>query len=1142
MTLFLHRGPSTDVLADALADLLAVPLADPFAQEVIAVPAKGVERWLAQHLSHTVGAGPSRLDGVCAGVRFLTPHTLLALVLGIDHDDPWHPDHLAWSVLRALDESLAQPWAAPVAHHLGHGLSGTEASLRRGRRYAVARRLAALFADYAAARPAMLADWRAGGSTDGLGGKLAEDLAWQPPLWRAVLEVVDAEPPDVRAERVIAELRAHGPGAVPSSAGLSLPGRLSLFGHTRIAPSEVALIDALAVHLDVHLWLPQASPGSWEKLAPLARTGPVPRDADSSATSIDHPLLASLGRDGRELQRTLAQAEATHQALTPSLSPPDQPTLLHLLQSDLAADRVPDPATRDVRLIASNDLSIQVHACHGPARQLDVLRDVLTGLLQADPTLEPRDILVMCPDIDTYAPLVHAGFGLGEVAREHSEEAHPAHQLRVRLADRGPLHTNPLLELTAQLVELAGGRVRASEVMDLAHRTPVRRRFGFDEDDVERLQDWVEGAAIRWGLDADHRADYHLPHLVQNTWRAGLDRMLVGAVVDGQEVAHLGTTLALDDLDSGDLELAGRLAELVDRLSHSLRALRDADVVSEWMQVLREAVLGLAEVPATDAWQVTQWRSELERIEAATRTGRGPSLALSDVRTLLTDRMAGRATRSNFRTGHLTVCTMVPMRSVPHRVIALVGLDDGVFPRASVPDGDDVLARRPVTGERDPRSEDRQLLLDAIMAARDHLVITYSGFDEHSGQEKPPAVPLGELLDAIRQTATGPGVQGVLRAHPLQPFDARNLQPQAPFSFDPAALAGARRAWSERVAPVPLSAQLLPPAEVDQVELSDLLRFFDNPARGFLRTRLGLLLPEVPEEPPHEGIPIELDGLHTWALSERVLTAVLAGHDPVQAFDAEKWRGELPPDQLGEQVLTQIRRSVQALCEAVWRVTGLGGLGQPLPREAVDVDVLLPSGTRVVGTVPGMVAGRALVVTYSTIRAKQRLRSWITSLALATGLGPASSAHVFGRLKRGRAPAFAHFSHGPHEPADALRHLDELVDLYRRGLRSPLPYAPATSLRWATSYLSGPGDSQRATSDAEREWRTNDSYERAFPKEQDDPSVNYVHQGSVPLAQILGVPGPDEMWTPGVDSRLGQVALRVWRPLLSGGAERQEWV
>jgi exodeoxyribonuclease V gamma subunit len=774
---------------------------------------------------------------------------------------------------------------------------------------------------------------------------------------------------------------------------------------------------------------------------------------------------------------------------------------------------------------------------------------VLSGLLEHDPTLEPRDILVMCPDIDAYAPLVHAGFGLGEVVRDDrtgAPRSHPAHGLRVRLADRAPRHTNPLLALADRLVELAGGRLTASEVLDLARSAPVRQRFGLDDDALERLGDWVEAVVVRWGLDAAHRADYQLSSLHQNTWRAGLDRVLVGAVVDGRDTDHLGEVLALDDLDSGDLDLAGRLAELVDRLGATLRALRDADTVEQWLRVIGDGVLSLADVSRRDAWQVAQLERELARVGAAarSRSGRSPSLSLSDVHALLREQSAGRATRANFRTGTLTVCTMVPMRSVPHRVVCLVGMDDGVFPRSSTADGDDALARRAVTGERDLRSEDRQLLLDAVMSARDTLVITYTGADEHSGQARPPAVPLGELLDAVRATAEGPVVERVVTRHPLQPFDRRNLGapltegdallPEGmPFSYDPAALAGALAQARERVEPATIASHRLPELPSEELALEDLLRFFDNPARAFLRSRLGLVLPEVPEL-RGEGIPIELDGLQKWDIGERMLRAVLAGQDPVQTVDAERWRGSLPPDELGRATMEQVTKDVQGLCEAVWRTVGAGTWRQALPRDSVDVDIALPGGRHLVGTVAGLVDGHALTATYSTVRAKQRLRSWIVSLALAAS-GHEGSARLVGRGSWGKgdkSPVLV--ASGPHDPAGAVELLDQLVRVRDTGVCEVVPLPVATAQKWAEIYART-GKETLADNQASREWLTADA--GFVPGEQDDPSWRRVMGDGAPYEALAGAPHADETWHPGVTSRLGQLALRVWGPVLQGGAE-----
>ena len=295
MALHLHRAPRTDLLAEALGDLLARPLDDPLAQEVVVVPARGVERWLTQRLSHRLGVGAGG-DGVCAGVRFLQPRSLVSLLIGREADDPWDPERLVWPLLATIDASLAEPWCATLAAHLGHGRTGHDAELRRNRRYSVAIRLASLFASYAAQRPTLVTDWREGRDTDGSGRPLDADLAWQPELWRRLLTRVAAPAPDLRHASTLASLRDGG-------AGLDLPPRLSLFGHTRLPATEVELLGALGECRDVHLYLPQASPALWDALDGVG--GVVARDDDESARLVGHPLLASLGRDARELRRSL---------------------------------------------------------------------------------------------------------------------------------------------------------------------------------------------------------------------------------------------------------------------------------------------------------------------------------------------------------------------------------------------------------------------------------------------------------------------------------------------------------------------------------------------------------------------------------------------------------------------------------------------------------------------------------------------------------------------------------------------------------------------------------------------------------------------------------------------------------------------
>ena len=288
MALHLHRAERTDLLADGLGALLSDPLPDPFAEEVVIVPAKGVERWLSQRLSHVLGRGRGA-DGVCAGIAFRSPYSLIAEISGTDRDDPWSPDAMVWPLLDVIDESCDQDWCKTLSTHLGHFETGDERELRQGRRYSVARRLAGLFASYARQRPQLLVDWESG--TD---GGVDADLLWQPPLWRALVSRIDADPPHIRHAKTVATLQ---------ESATELPQRISLFGHTRLPGTEIELLDALATHHDLHLWLPHPSDELWTSLA--SDRGPIPRREDTTHRQVHHPLLATLGRDLRELQRGL---------------------------------------------------------------------------------------------------------------------------------------------------------------------------------------------------------------------------------------------------------------------------------------------------------------------------------------------------------------------------------------------------------------------------------------------------------------------------------------------------------------------------------------------------------------------------------------------------------------------------------------------------------------------------------------------------------------------------------------------------------------------------------------------------------------------------------------------------------------------
>src|SRR5690625_4148126 len=645
--------------------------------ELVALPTRGVQRWLDQRLSHYLGTGPrasSAQGGISAGIDYRHPRSLVELFLPGD-DDAWEADLLAWQVLAVVDDNAQHAWLRPLAAHLGIDADGQADPERTRRRYRVARRIAELFTAYASERPDMLRAWLTG--DEGSPARPPKDLAWQPPLFRALVSRLGSVPMPLRAEEALE--RACWAGH----------SRVHVFGHARLANPDLAFLAELGAHTHVHLWLPHPSPALWDTLthASAGTPGAVPgaaspRGEDDAAAAVN-PLLRGLGRESRELAlrlRPLA-AEARYCSHEPEGTPPAS-TLLQQLQADVRANRQPDPAARP----ADPDASVQVHGCHSKSRQVEVLREVLTGLFEDDPDLEPRDVLILCPDVEEYAPLLHAAFGALPGA------AHPGHHLRVGIADRAQTATNPLFELAELLAGFVGGRVRSSELLDLLHREEVRRRFRFTSADVEDLSTWIGESGIRWGFTAGHRAAFHVP-TAQNTIEAGLSRLLLGVAMPAEGGTVNG--VVPHEVESTDIDLLGAFAELLHRLRVGIERLEEATSVEEWTTGLADLVAAIAR--PEHEWQHSGFARALARVA---RAGAAPA-SVADFREILQELARPRSSAVNLSTGAMTVATLVPMRCIPHKVVCLIGMDDGEFPRAPAFDADDLLRRAPLLGEQE---------------------------------------------------------------------------------------------------------------------------------------------------------------------------------------------------------------------------------------------------------------------------------------------------------------------------------------------------------------------------------------------------------------------------------------------------------
>jgi exodeoxyribonuclease V gamma subunit len=1136
------RGASVDDLVGGLAQrLVSAPPADAMAPVRIAVPSRGMERWLTQRLADHLGA----LDGeagVCANIAFpflgSIVHGALAAVLGDGPDatDPWSPQRLAWPLLGLLDELPEDPVYEPLRSHL---LEGSERAHRR--RFPLARRIADLFDRYALYRSDMVRRWAEGASLDADGASLPPNVAWQPPLWRAVTERVGRPSLDRRFAAAVAALEA-GSVARPDD----LPADVTIFGVLSLPPLHLDLLAALARHTEVTI----------HAVAPCRRWAPGRVPADPR-----NPLLAASGIAARDAHAAFAAHEGAH-VPPPDPTPDDDAaapaapsTALAVLQADVRDDRRRGPRAAAAVHLGEADRSVQVHACHGAMRQLEVLREVLFGLFEDDPTLEPRDVVVLTPDIEALAPVITAAFLEGHRPGDHPRG--PADRglpgLPFRVADRTVRDENTVARALLDLLELVTARVGASAVVDLLATRPVSTTFGLSPADLAHLPAWVLGTGTTWGMDAAHRDRLIGLDDAAHTWGAGLDRLVLGAAMADDGTRMVGGVVPYDDVEGPRVELLGRLHQATDALFTALLALSDPRSVEAWREALDATVTALLD-PGHGASRDATLTSELAAVREAlvemVRDSAGPTgepsgvrLTLEEVRTVLGSRLEGRTGGAQYGTGAITFSGLAPLRNVPHRVVCLVGLDDGALPRTHHHHGFDLLATQPRPGDPEPRVEDRQLFLDAILSARDHLVITYTGHDPRTNELQQPAVPVSELLDVLEDSLET-GEDGTVRSrvlvsHPLQPHSARYFgatdgAPPVPQAFDPHRLAAAEVAAAERrPAPAFFAHPLPPPGEelLDPVvvELADLVRFLQHPIRHLLQRRLAVSL-GGDDRRMTDRDPTELDALERWKLGEDLLGQRLAGPG------ASRWReltlacGTVPVGGLGEVALDGIEDLVDRLCTAV------GGIdGEP---RSLPVDVLLPipagdgvaaGGRRLVGSVD-LIGTTVTHVSVSRLKAKHQIAAWVRLLAvLAAEPDATATARLLGRdgslvggvrkvtlaLPVASEPEQAEQADQADQADQARAHLAELVALYLRGFSEPVPLLPEVSYRYARCRADGKG-APEALAQADRTW--DDGQDRG---EQADAYVVQAFGSDAPLAELVERYG------------LTELAERVWLPVIA---------
>jgi exodeoxyribonuclease V gamma subunit len=1048
----LYSAGRADHLAARLAEVLAAAPADPMAAEWVGVSSQAMRRWLQLELARHLGASGTRTgDGVAANFDLPLPGWLRIRVLQAgrveDEPDPWEIERLVWSVLAVGDAAAGDPV-----------LEGFNAVPDGASRYAKARRVADLFDRYHVHRPAMVRQWAANNDVGGLGWALPSHHLWQPHLWRAVRDHIGAESPPERWPGLLQQARDDSLDLHPA-----LPERLSIFGLTSLpgGRSLLELAEALAPRREVHLFLLEPThfrAVDLHGLPGLNSQGQRIRSEDASSTLAVHPLLRSWGRPHREASVLLADALGEAYGDIDLLEPSDDApaTVLGRLQHEIAVN---SEASGSLAWDPS-DRSVQLHACHGATRQVEVLRDVILHFLaDADGTLVEDDIVVLCPDLEQFAPLIEAVFGPSTdspAAHQGGPDAPGSPALRYRIADRSQGDTNPVLSAMSCLLELVDGRCDATTLLDFMSLGPVRHRFGLDEDDLDAISAWVERTQIRWGLDPLHRVRFGVPETITtNTWRSGLDRLLLGSAISDDEDDLAIGEVSVVGVEGGDTDTLGRLSELMWRVTRLVERCSVELPVSEWVSLLRTDASELFSVPSDQSWQVEALTGLVADLEANAAPMSDVPLRTVDIRRLFDGALSDIEGRPDFFRGGITVTSIKPLRGLPARVVCVLGADEAAF-GAGQAEGDDLAAQTPLVGDPDKRTDDRQALLEAILSAADAVVVLRDGRDVRTNQPTPRAVAVEEFCEVVTATVRPADraafVEMLEVEQPRQAYDERcftvgGLRPDARWSFDASDLAGARARRGPHSDAGATFAWPLVARHQPVVTLDALHEFLRGPVAWFVGRSLLARLPRRDQQ-LSTRLPVDPSGLDRWKLATGLLSVRMDG-DSIDAWvRVERQRGTLPPATLGDGLLDELVEKVDQLLTTSAACGVLPGMANDVP-----VDIALPSGIQLTGTVrtnlPPPRSGSALI-TYSKAKSQNRVAAWLNLMALVAN-DPTTDwrAVVVNRTDAKKTPVtvteLVPAAEGDDRVPSALRALDVVVDLFQRGSEEPLPLFPAMS-------------------------------------------------------------------------------------------------
>lgn len=1078
-----------ETLVKQLALELRSPLSSPLEKDLIIVQSQGMARWVSMELA--------RVNGICANCFFPFPnaflnHLCIHLMPGVFESPMFTADALTFRIMSILPGCLHKPAYSALKSYLSDDSEGVKL-------FQLSSKIADLFDQYLVFRPGMILGWEQGESPPDL------NQLWQADLWVAINPPAGAMHRARLRERLLEILSAATVDAQ------SLPKRVSAFGISHLPLFHLQVLKALSKHVQVDLFLMNPCREYWEEIVTSRdirriRQQYAARDIEPQDLHLDkgNRILSTMGALGKDFISMISDLGCEAIEMFES---PHRRTMLSTVQADIldlvepAAPLDPGIENREdsredrrkTSCTVAGDGSIAIHACHSPMREIEVLYDSLLAMLDEDPDLMPRDILVMIPDIETYAPFIYAVFDT--VAEDRM-------RIPFSVADRSIIKESRVVDAFMTLLELTESRMEAGRVLYLLEYPAIREKFGLAEADLLRLEEWVKDVNIRWGRDAASRSKLGLPAMSENTWKTGVQRLLLGLAMTGNDRNLFSGILPYDNMEGEDSLLLGRFLDFLGCLFRTCQMCEQPKTVSQWAAAFFTVLNEMFSIAGPFERDVQTLRRVIDRMAEDARVSEFENkLGIEVVKACLRNNLASNLFNSGFISGGVTFCAMLPMRSIPFKVICLVGQSTDEFPRDARRLSFDLMASHPIKGDRSRRDDDKYLFLEALISARKTLYISYIGQSVQDNTPIVPSVLVSELIDYIHDRF-GVDFRELVTHHPLQAFSPAYFQEESPlFSYSHENFVAAAQQRANESLRGFVDGSLEPPSdEWRQLDVETLVFFFKNPARFLLQRRLGIVFEELAVL-PDDRENFRLEGLNRYLVEQDLLRHQAQGIDLDDLKPAINARGILPHAEIGSYEFNRMTRDIKSYGDFLATYI-------QERRPASQVFELVLGDYTLTGTLPGIYGDNCLYFRYTPSNPGDMIRLWIYHLVRCclTGSLPGKSWYI----SRDSAFEFAMVGNS-HEV------LESLLSIFWEGLTGPLHFFPGTSYAYAEQVIRYSRTRQAALKSAGGKWFN----ARAW-SESTDPYLSFCFAGSNPL-----------------DNRFETLAETVFRPIMANFRERE---